>query len=227
MPVSRPMILRRGLLFRHGVDIRNGDPTLTGLAGDFGNADSISTVSDDGINANSERDLSDYLPSSMPIGDDDGLGKGGESRSYVQRTPGLGKSAIAGIAVRSIVAALVVVGLIMWLCTRKPKPRHEASLAGQDHHHQQGEGSVVFAKLAGTSPAQSEGHGARHDVGIDLCDKPPAYDEIVQQSDLHQGSQIPLQGLSSVSNGFRQYCVQPFVLKTTPRDGFDGEEAQR
>lgn len=205
------MILRSGLLLRHGLDIRNINPNLTGLA-------------DNSVDENSGSGPSDSLPSSMLFGGDYGLGKSGESRSYVQQTPLLSKSATAGIAVGLIVATLIVVGLIMWLCTRKPKPRQQASLAEQDYHQQHREGSVVLAKSASGLPAQGEGHDTRHDIGIDLYDKPPAYDEIIQQSDLHQRSQVPLQGLGSVSNGFRRYFEQPAVVDSTPENEADGKD---
>ncbi|CAK7222888.1 hypothetical protein SBRCBS47491_005017 [Sporothrix bragantina] len=132
---------------------------------------------------------------STPFGSTFGAGSGSENGSYGHSTTGLSNSAIAGIAIGSVLAFFIVVGFLVWFCTRKRRPQQQGPLADDGHSGRHGEETVAFAKVANALPAQTgydNGHQIHNEQDLpNLPDDPPAYEEIGQQGNFNQGNHPP------------------------------------
>ncbi|CAK7200507.1 Sperm protein associated with the nucleus on the X chromosome [Sporothrix eucalyptigena] len=221
-----------------GSDIGTGTGSTSTGSSDSSGTSSSGSGSSSGSSNGSGSTSSSYPYGSGSYGEGDGSGSG----SYGPSTTGLSNSAIAGIAIGSVLAFFIVVGLLVWLCTRKRRPPHEQeALAKETHAHQSGHGeeTVAFAKVANASHSPNGQHDIQdihnlHDVP-DLPDDPPAYEEIGQQGNVHPGNH-PLQrghsaeieyALGSVPDGFRQYTPQPPALDSGAKVNFDEPNGRR
>ena len=197
------------------------DFTGSGLDGNRGDGDSTDTATATGTGSGGSSDSgSGTTEGGSGIGATFGAGQGGEVGIHGHRTSGLSNSSIAGIAIGSVLAFIIVVGLILWLHTRKTRLQQQDRLAIDEHPSRHDENTVAFAKSANVLPASEIRYNDHlmddQHILSGPTDDPPAYEDIGQQGHFSQGNHLPLQGhdhnnyvLGSVSDGFRQYDAQP------------------